>query len=438
MAIDFGGFLDRKYANQDLAARSEAGLRDAQAQGILGSQPSENALRLAQAFSAREQGKTISPLAQASIASTNAGIGETQARTGLLGAQTQQIGFDTFAPATPEERLQYRYGTNQSGFGFNSNLGTVGDGTSRSVLDRPTALGNTTTPLQGNAGGATNVQPMKGKQAQPKGKPMAKGKAPPQQMAQQQMPPQLLDPATGGVSLHGIMQHALGTLRAAGGAADVPAPGQTITSGSWTGPAGPATPAPAPLPPTPATGGDLRRRLGLGVVRAAGGETTVPSIPAPGQTTTNGSWEGPTNVPPPPPATTLTPVTGPRTTFGRRVPVSAAGGATDVQNYKGGTAMVPGKGAPNVDSVPSLLAPQEAVLNAGAAHTLGRGAIALLNAHGAAKMAQAGMPPQTPPSAHGTLARGMPKAGPAKKPSDQQKRDTKAPPPKVAAAGKGK
>ncbi len=83
-----------------------------------------------------------------------------------------------------------------------------------------------------------------------------------------------------------------------------------------------------------------------------------------------------------------------------------------------------------MDSVPATLAPQEAVLNAGAAHHLGRGTISMLNALGAAKMAQAGMPPATPPTAHGMpvkaagkpqakpMARGMPK--PAAKPSAQK------------------
>ena len=48
--------------------------------------------------------------------------------------------------------------------------------------------------------------------------------------------------------------------------------------------------------------------------------------------------------------------------------------------FFGGTAKVPGKGSGNVDKVPAMLAPHEAVLTHGAADALGRGKIAALNA----------------------------------------------------------
>jgi hypothetical protein len=51
-----------------------------------------------------------------------------------------------------------------------------------------------------------------------------------------------------------------------------------------------------------------------------------------------------------------------------------------------GTARVPGKGSGKVDTVPAMLAPGEAVLNKGAAETIGRGLIAKANAAGARKM----------------------------------------------------
>jgi len=54
--------------------------------------------------------------------------------------------------------------------------------------------------------------------------------------------------------------------------------------------------------------------------------------------------------------------------------------------YSSGTAKVPGKGSPKVDSVDAKLAPGEAVLNAAAADHLGRTTIALLNAIGEQKM----------------------------------------------------
>ena len=59
------------------------------------------------------------------------------------------------------------------------------------------------------------------------------------------------------------------------------------------------------------------------------------------------------------------------------------------KSYAKGTAKVPGKGSSKVDSVPAKLAPDEAVLNAGAADHMGRPMIDALNALGAAKM---GMP----------------------------------------------
>lgn len=54
--------------------------------------------------------------------------------------------------------------------------------------------------------------------------------------------------------------------------------------------------------------------------------------------------------------------------------------------YAKGTARVPGNGSGKTDTVPAKLAPGEAVLNKSAADTMGRGLIAALNAHGAAKM----------------------------------------------------
>lgn len=53
---------------------------------------------------------------------------------------------------------------------------------------------------------------------------------------------------------------------------------------------------------------------------------------------------------------------------------------------QGGLAQVPGQGPSNVDSVPAMLAPQEAVLNAPAADMVGRGLIEALNQIGKLKM----------------------------------------------------
>lgn len=51
-----------------------------------------------------------------------------------------------------------------------------------------------------------------------------------------------------------------------------------------------------------------------------------------------------------------------------------------------GMTRVPGQGPSNVDSVPAMLAPEEAVLNAPAADMVGRGLIEALNQIGAMKM----------------------------------------------------
>lgn len=56
------------------------------------------------------------------------------------------------------------------------------------------------------------------------------------------------------------------------------------------------------------------------------------------------------------------------------------------KNFAKGTARVPGKGSPKKDTVKAKLAPGEAVLNAEAAETMGRGLIAALNQMGAQKM----------------------------------------------------
>ena len=64
--------------------------------------------------------------------------------------------------------------------------------------------------------------------------------------------------------------------------------------------------------------------------------------------------------------------------------------------YASGASQVPGIADPRVDSVRANLAPQEAVLNAGAADMVGRGLIDVLNAMGNLKM---GMP--APPSERG-------------------------------------
>ncbi len=362
MALDWAGLLDRKYANLEMGTRAEADYK-----GVMGGvaqqqEQSEAGLRAAQAKESMERAKTIGPTAAASIAATQAGIGQTMAQTGLTNAQTGQIGFNTTDPASDDEWRQYYRGINTgNGFGLGAGdapSGFVTGGVGSSTLN----------PVSGSMS-ADRIDPNDPRnKIRPVGGIGAAGGA-----TEVQDPHAANDgtangthvgggaPVTGLMTLHDVMRHAMNSLHAAGGATTVlptpaPAPGQTTTNGSWN---------PADLGGnTPNPNGQnqsLRRGLGMGV--------------------------------------------------------KAAGGATAI-NAKGGTPQVPGKGAPNVDSVPATLAPQEAVLNAGAAHHLGRGTIAALNALGAAKMAQAGMPPATPPTAHGVpMGRGMPPKAAAKGPA---------------------
>lgn len=348
MAVGDAELLQRKYDQQQQTIDSETALRTAQATGITGALDSENAVRRAQAYSTTQQGSTLQPLAEASIAATQQGqIPLEQAQAGLVGAQQREVDFGQ-EEAHPLSRLNYLNQVSQSpGFGLGAGVvrglpedaGTgAGPASSNSSYD-PNDPNNKIRPI-GAAGGATDVQAPKGKTVKAPPEPQV-GNSPQPVMAPMTLP--AFDP-------HAILAHAT-TLHAAGGATTVmppqpapappPKPGDTQTSGNW------------------GTGGqnqNLRAQMGMGI--------------------------------------------------------KAAGGATDVEgaSFAGGTSKVPGAGPQNVDKVPATLAPGEAVLNAGAAHHMGRGAISVLNAIGAHTMAAAGMPPQTPPTAHGmpAPARGAP------------------------------
>ena len=421
MAFNFSGYLDQKYANQNAATQSEnalraaqakgitgalgsenalraaqaraagvsadstANLQSAQAQGITGALPSENALRGAQTFSTLQQGSTLAPLAQASIASTLGGLDQQRAQTGLLRTQNAVLG-DDFTSSAPSELSQLHAGLSANGGVGSGVFSTLWNGVTKNPVAPGYAAG---TPDVGS--GKTGEYPVAPMQ------PLMKPGYAPEDPTQAMIP--ALNHPDGSISLHGVMAHALAalshaTLHAAGGMSSVPGPGQTITNGSWTGPM--PAPAPAPAPQPGGMGGtnsglDLARKLGM---RAAGGAMDVPAGPMP----TNPGGPVPAQ-PDPASVRYLTPGGNTGQQFGRRV--AAAGGASSVGMKKGG--MVPGKGAPNVDSVPAVLAPHEAVLNAGAAAHIGHGTIAALNALGAAKMAQAGMP-VPPPTAHGMPA----------------------------------
>ena len=270
---DIMAAVARKYDIAQQSANSEDRLRQAQATGITGALDSENALRNAQAYETAQRGQTIGPTAQASIASTMAGIPETQARTGYMTAQTRTLNDMTAPGGEPLARWW---------------LGQLPPGTVRPD------------PVPAASGGAST----------------------------RSLAAPTPDVTSRGVSMDPFDNRwGAGSYHFAGGSADVPAPGQTITGGSWEGPQ--PTPAPAPLPPSPSTGSELRRRLGLGVVRAyASGSADVPG---PGQTITGGSWEGPQPMPAPAPLPP-SPTTG--TDLRRRLGLGAvrafADGTSDV------------------------------------------------------------------------------------------------------------
>ena len=292
--------------------------------------------------------------------------------------------------------------------------------------------------VQGYSTGTSNVPPTGAHMAAPLPPP---GVAPVQPMGQPMVTP-LLD------HMHGIVHHAMSALHASmsepnvahyAGGGSVPGPGQTQGGGSWEGPQ-PTTGTPMGTPTSSTPNQDLRAKMFP--VKAAGGMSNVPS---PGQTITSGSWEGPQ-----PTTSTPSPAMGAPSPTPNADLRAKMGYGVKAAN---GLSKVPGKGNPGVDKVPAVLAPGEAVLNAGAANHMGRGAIAALNALGAHAMAAQGTPPmQTPPGGGAPqpmggpspkvakpagppqgktvapMARGMP---PAKSKAPPAK--GKAPPPKMAA-----
>jgi hypothetical protein len=431
----FSDLINRKYDIMQQEASDRGALEQAQAQQIGALTPSEIALRGAQTYATTQQGKSVMPLADASIAHTYQGeIPLAQAQTGYYGAQSNLSGAEAGyygaqsrhldwdnEPVHPFVQHQLYTGLSNKGYGLGGSTLQNPGGDPNGINIQGTSM-TTMSPVDDNNASVTDSPEVLNakRQRAAQGYHFAAGtpSVPPQgaHMKQPQAAPPSPMPPPGVHPLAHVVAHAMQALHAAGGATTVvvqppaPAPGQTVTNGSWN---------PADLSgntPNP-NGQNQSLRRGLGMVKAAGGATNVqpqptsptPAGPGPGQTITNGTWGSPT------------PNQDLRKQLG--MGVKAAGGATTI-NAKGGTAKVPGKGPPNVDSVPATLAPQEAVLNAGAAQHMGRGAIAMLNSLGAQKMAAQGMPPATPPSPNGTM-------GPARTPGRGM------PPPKKAAPKPG-
>lgn len=122
----FQDALNRKYDIQQQEANSRSGLLDAQAAAIPLTTASENALRGAQTYETGQRGNTIQPLADASIRSSTAGLGETQARTGLINTQNAVDALGLME--TPETVARFAHQNLVQG-GYGSGVGpTLGYG----------------------------------------------------------------------------------------------------------------------------------------------------------------------------------------------------------------------------------------------------------------------------------------------------------------------
>ena len=128
------GWLARKYQIQQEQADAGSRLQGAQAANITASTPSEIALRRAQAFQTNQQGLTTGPLSEASIAATRAGIGETQARAGLFGAQAQDIRANSLSPindigqSTIYRNMSQTYSPNVGAYSTSPDYTSIGGG----------------------------------------------------------------------------------------------------------------------------------------------------------------------------------------------------------------------------------------------------------------------------------------------------------------------
>ena len=160
----FEDFLTQKYNIQRQDATNRGNLENAQAGAITGALGTENALRTAQANETNTRASTLQPLAQSSIASTQAGIGETQARTGLYGTEARVQLHNAYDPL-PDLINGHIYdtlsGLNRTQPGQTSQTG--GGGSSyegRSILDvgnLPTGAISPNNKIQLNSAGTERV-----------------------------------------------------------------------------------------------------------------------------------------------------------------------------------------------------------------------------------------------------------------------------------------
>lgn len=137
----FADALNRKYDIQQQEATARSGLFGAQATGVLSALPSENALRAAQANHTNQQAAQVAPLAQSTIAQGAAQIGETQARGGLLGAQTRGVDISNSGVSDSVLRALHSSFVGSGLFGGGGGPASSGANTQTSVLNAaPTIL----------------------------------------------------------------------------------------------------------------------------------------------------------------------------------------------------------------------------------------------------------------------------------------------------------
>lgn len=389
------GWLARKYQIQQEQADAASRLQGAQAANITASTPSEIALRRAQAFQTNQQGLTTGPLAEASIAATHAGVGETQARTGFYGAQTRQVN-DTLAPIGDLGASALYRGMQQT-YAPDGGFSSIGSGPISGVpagglsslpsptpditANRPSNYGVTeiggTSSMDRNderhyARGTSNVTQNRGVPAYAFG------------TRNVATPP--LRPAPTPVPETGTTGTPAG-----------PGPGQTVTSGDW------------------GSGGqnqNLRKLLGYAAgtdyVKGMDWGSQLPAFnydraiegsyaKGTSKVAHHGGHRGGGGGPPMPVPGMMAPAmassnapapvqAGPAMPGPQIAPPGGQPGLAAMLQAASGANRVPGQGNGRTDTVPAMLAPGEAVLNRGAAENVGRDKIAKANAVGARKM----------------------------------------------------
>lgn len=384
------GWLAQKYQIQGEQADAARRLSDAQAQNITASTPFENRLRAAQAFQTNEQGKTLGPLAGASIDATHAGINETQARTGLFGAQADLTGAQT--------KSTY------------DDLSAVPDGALSGLYRR---LQQTYSP-----NGASSTSPVGGGPTHFEGLSILTPPVSPKPVITAPGVGQNSNPADPNV-VGGVQKLATGT----DNVKPLPAPGQTITGGTWTPPPPPfdpraatgirGVPRPAPTPPVAYAKGTSNVKPATDNIKVQGvqnvemgpgyakGKSKVPSR--------GGGHMAPPMVPQGMPMGMPAGAPAPGQ-MGAAMPGAGASPPNGLPGLAGmlqaamGSNQVPGQGTG--DTVPAMLTPGEAVVNKGGiAHIPGgRPAIAAANAKGNAMKPSMGRGMVKKPPGHNHVA----------------------------------